>query len=74
MDVLILAARYDAGAFQVQKPTCTCPDIWHQGIAITAAALIAAFWVSTVGVTASIHYHALINIWGSNIGSSKSTF
>lgn len=42
--------------------TCATPHIWHQRISITATTFIAAFWITAVSVTASIHNHALINI------------
>ena len=42
--------------------TCAGPPIRHQGIPFTAAAFIASFRISALRVTASIHYHALINI------------
>lgn len=41
---------------------CTRSLVWHQCIAFTAAALIAALRVGTVRVTATVGYGALINV------------
>lgn len=44
--------------------TCTGPLVWHQGIAFTAAALVAALGVGAVGVTAPVGDGALVDVWG----------
>lgn len=44
--------------------TCTGPLVWHQGIALAAAALVAALGVGAVGVTAPVGDGALVDVWG----------
>lgn len=42
--------------------TCAWSPIRHQSITLAAAAFVASFWIGALGVAASVHYHALINI------------
>lgn len=44
--------------------TCARSPIGHQGITLAAAAFVASFWIGALGVTASVHDHAFVNICG----------